>query len=426
MKNNLFYIVLALSPWVMANQDDVQIERIYTNTAAAQQPAEAYDGVDNSGSGYGAYGENDNDSRNSKSSPQVNIYNANTNKNENDHKQSQVQDQDQDLDASLVADAESEAIIGQDHIKRANEMRKARKHMEVGTEQKMIEKIEYSRMEDEKARADRLFGNRLDKDYNQQPYQQPYQPAPAYQEPKKEETKVIIVEKEKEEKYDKKDDDYADDKADDYVSKKYDDDKISYGYWGEETYISPMIGTINYDAVNTSEATPFGVALGTRFASGMAVEGSFMYSSIELDDYDTYLMNAVDQYTMGVGVKYNFQIGRVSPHVGALLTYTYREYGTDSGHGYQNVQDSTSTAFDAGVSAGVDVRVAKNFTVGAEYRLMKNISYSRDGQQFDSLRQNSAFRNYSLAPFGPAPGVPREPLEEVGQQVFLINGKFTF
>lgn len=427
MKNNLFLIVLALSPWVLANQDDVQIEKIYTNTAAAQQPAEAYDGVDNSG--YAAYGENDNESRNSKSSPQVNIYNANTNKNDNDHKQTQDQNQEQDLDASVVAEADSESLIGQEHVMRANQMRKARKHMEVGTEQKMIEKIEYSRIEDEKDRADRLFGNRLDKSYNDSyQQQQPYQPAPAPQpEYKKEETKVIIVEREKDDydKKDKKDDDYE---SDAYVAEK---SPIKFGWWGQESYISPMIGTAGYaSSVNTEGNKALGVAVGSRFESGWGVEAAFIYSDYELSDYNQATIKCnqgvcpvvkdVSQYNLVFGAKYSLPLGMVSPFVGGLLGYTYRDYTGPAGI-YQDAS-ATSNSVDAGLNIGADVKVAKNFSIGAEYRWMTNLTYDREDNQTSGTGVSPAAVRF----FPSSLGLERKPLEEIDYQMFLINGKFTF
>lgn len=56
---------------------------------------------------------------------------------------------------------------------RAEAMRKAREHAEVQTEQKIVEKLEQSRLDDERDRADRLFGNRFES-----PEQKPA-PAPA-------------------------------------------------------------------------------------------------------------------------------------------------------------------------------------------------------------------------------------------------------
>ena len=111
-----------------------------------------------------------------------------------------------------------------------------------------------------------------------------------------------------------------------------------------------------------------------------------------MDDYriggyngfqQSFGLKDVTQYGFGAAVKYNFGTGRVSPFIGALGTYTYREYEERRiGNG-----TADSTAFDAGLALGLDVKVAKNFSIGAEYRMMKNLSNSRNEESNQQMNQ---------------------------------------
>ena len=77
---------------------------------------------------------------------------------------------------------------------KADSIRKQRQGQEVQTEQKIVEKLEDSRMQDEKSRADKLFGNKLD---NQQPAAQTQQappPQPVYTPPAQQQPSIEKVE----------------------------------------------------------------------------------------------------------------------------------------------------------------------------------------------------------------------------------------
>lgn len=334
-------------------------------------------------------------------SPQINIYNANSNANKQAQK-SHAQT-DSAVESSSVSDVNSE--VGNDYIARANEIRRARKDMEIGTEQKMIEKIEWSRIEDEKDRNDRLFGNRLDKKYdNSNPYGDNYDskkevvvvekpvyqqvspvPAPVY----KEEIKVV--------------------------------EDTSYSLLSDsKSYIAPTIGWMSHpSAVNVDSATTFGVSMGTLMSSGVSVEGGISYASFTMEDYDvvTFLgqpgQKEVSQYGLNAAVKYNFSAGRISPNIGALLGYSYRDYTETRA---LSEGTTSSSAVDAGVSAGVDFRISSAFSLGVEYRIMKNIWNDRED---NNNTVSSLYSPYALTQ-------NREKLEEVGYQQFGVNAKFNF
>lgn len=365
----------------------------------------------------GAAGKNE--AYDTQNSPQINIYNENTNANKQHQKalaDAAAESQSQ-ADAQAASDAansvEMDTDISNEYIGRANDIRKARKNLEIGTEQKMVEKIEWSRMEDEKDRADRLFGNRLDKSYGQQEY-------------KKEEPKVIVIEKpayvapvQTEPAYTapvKHTPNYE------VKAEKYE----TTNWWGEEVYVAPMLGSVSYDAENVRPDSLLGVTLGSRLDSNISVEGSFLYGELEMDDYRLIGSNGlqyvaglknVTQYTFGGAIKYNFVLGRFSPFIGAVGTYTMRDYQeTRLGSG-----TAESSAVDAGLALGADFKVAKNFSVGLEYRIMRNITNDREeeGTQYADQRAQFFFPQQTA-------GKSMEPLEEVSQKLFLVNGKFSF
>jgi opacity protein-like surface antigen len=392
-------------------QDDYEIETIERNISRSNGADEYKE----------QYSDASNEAKGTKDSPQINIFNANSNSNKQNQKAVALSDAEADVQNEVLAEAVSENDVNNSLASRTSDIRNARKNMEIGTEQKMVEKIEWSRIEDEKDRADRLFGNRLDKKYNNG-YQDDY---------KKEEPKVIVIEKPA----------YAapvEYKAEpEYKKPEYKPAPVyeeaaavkteehAKNWWGEEAYIAPMFGTINYSAENVRPDTAYGLAVGSRFDSNVSIEGSFLYSELEMDDYRVAGYNGfqvvpglknVTQYGFGGAVKYNFGMGRISPFVGALGTYTYREYeemrlGTGS---------ADSTAFDAGIALGVDVKVAKNFSIGAEYRIMKNLTNDRNEENTQQVTQQSQWLHPQTA------GKSMEPLEDLNYQAFLINGKFSF
>lgn len=432
----LFSLISVVS---FAQQDeDYNIETIERNISRSHENEsedaqdEYNDAMSNSAQSYkssssksvaGTSGKNE--AYDTQNSPQINIYNENVNTNRQHQKA--MADAVADSQSDSAADAQAtndvantvdvDAEVGNEYVSRANDIRKARKNLEVGTEQKMIEKIEWSRMEDEKDRADRLFGNRLDKSYGKEEY-------------KKEEPKVIVVEKptyvapvQAEPAYVAP----AKPAAPAYEVKAEKYESATPSWWGEEVYLAPMVGSVSYDADNVRPDSLMGVTLGARLDSNISLEGSFLYGELEMDDYRLVgtngyqLLNGlkdVTQYTFGGAVKYNFAIGRFSPFLGAVASYTSRDYQeTRLGSG-----TAESTAVDAGLALGADVKIAKNFSVGVEYRIMKNITNDRDDSstvQYADQRARFFFPQQTA-------GKSMEPLEEVGQNIFLVNGKFSF
>lgn len=414
MTKTLMITLLSLvSVVTYAQQNNYDIETIERNISRTNNDEGYDDGDRDEAQNQEEYSDSVNEAGNTRNSPQINIFNANSNANKQNQKarvQSEVAS-----DVGVESAANADAGIGNEYISRANDIRRARKNLEVGTEQKMVEKIEWSRMEDEKDRADRLFGNRLDKKYDHS-YQDEY---------KKEEPKVIVVEKPTyvapvEQPA------YKPESKPAPVYGSVETEEPKKNWWGEEAYIAPMVGMTNYSADNVRPDTAYGLAIGTRLDSNISLEGSFLYSELQMDDYRLAGSNGyqilpglkdVTQYGIGAAAKYSFGLGRVSPFIGAVGTYTMRNYReVRLGNG-----TADSTAFDAGITLGLDVKVAKSFSLGAEYRIMKNITNNRDENQAAQYQQQMGALYHAQAQ-----GKSLDPLEELGYQMFLVNGKFSF
>ena len=101
-----------------------------------------------------------NSATNTDGSPQINIYNANSNANK------QKASAAAEGEAEAKVDTYSQTNVGENNGNYGSDIKNSRKNLEYRTDEKVIEKLEWSRIEDEKDRADRLFGNRLDKKYD--------------------------------------------------------------------------------------------------------------------------------------------------------------------------------------------------------------------------------------------------------------------
>lgn len=346
-----------------------------------------------------------NEASNTEGSPQINIYNANSNANKQKAMSESVAEGESNVDAYSNSTVDSSGNY-------ASDIKNARKGLEYKTDEKVIEKLEWSRIEDEKDRADRLFGNRLDKKYDND-----YKQEDKYEKPA-----VVVVEKPVYEAPYKK------------TEETYEKNEVSTGYddslFGQQAYISPLLGTMNIDSSNVQSDMAVGVAFGTRFATNFSVEGSFLYSDLtmsneyEVVDGKTYAaFKSGDQYGFGLGVAYHFTgLGRLVPKIGGIIGYTYRELDqTRFGN-----QSATSTAVDAGIGIGADMMISKNVSIGAEYRWMSNVSYSRDNSELDEARFRANNNRYGHNRYGSRSSTSDSALEEAGYQMFLVNGKFNF
>ncbi|MCM2281889.1 MAG: porin family protein [Bdellovibrionaceae bacterium] len=296
---------------------------------------------------------------------------------------------------------------------RAEAMRKKRQGLEVNTEQKIVEKLEEARMEDEKARAERLFGNGFGSGRAEPA-------APAYVQPVPEPIPVVVappapvqavapvvVEKE-EEKIDVRSEiKAAMAELNESVDKK---DKQTY-------FIGGVVGLAEYpDAVNVKGNVATGITVGMTTVERIVVEGSFLYSDYAVDDYSSYYpWKDLTQYNFAAAVKYQLLPGKFRPFAGGVVGCTYRKaterIANYAGYGTQTNNEGTSNAFDLGVAAGLDLQLTDSFAIGGEFRYLTNVSYRRD---------ESIATPYSAAFSG------HTPIEELDYYTVTFGGKFTF
>ncbi len=315
---------------------------------------------------------------------------------------------------------------------RAEQMRRQRQGLESATEMKIVEKLEEARMEDERARSDRLFNNgfgsgRTDNVAIQQPAMAPapapvpaYQPAPQTMQPVQVITPVQVaapvavpataetVEKaDKADKVDVREEIHA---AFAEMNEKKEDP--------QQYYIGAGVGTSHYpDVVNVKENVSSGLSVGVITPEHVVVEGSFIYSSYQIalmqPGYTSYALppfKDMQQYNFDAAIKYQLLSGRIRPSVGALASYAYRKYA-DPQQYYQTSSTTVNTnAFDVGAVAGLDIQLTKNFILGADFRYYTNVAF----------HQNNDYKSsYGYQQAG-------NPVEKLDYYTATLCGKFSF
>lgn len=269
---------------------------------------------------------------------------------------------------------------------KAEQIRDARQQAEVETENKIVEKLEASRMEDERKRADALFGKPFENLSNQpqaQPVQQPapqpipvqpvqvvqpvVTPAPAPtpaldREAVREEIQAAMAMKAE-------------------IEAEQEPEAI------EQKYFSANVGIGDYtDVRNVRGNYLLGASFGTKFDDTYAIEGSFIYSDYSVEPIFGgqwypwgYVPRLVDtkQYSGAVTVKYFFLNGVIKPVIGGTAQYSYRTFGwsNDPYTGYGSSSDAASShAIDLGAVVGADLNFNKKWTIGFEYKYMFNLA----------------------------------------------------
>jgi hypothetical protein len=272
---------------------------------------------------------------------------------------------------------------------RADQIREARQQVEAETETKIVEKLEQSRMEDEKRRADVLFGEKFNN--MNQPAQQPAaQPTPVAPVPvvvapapvapvapvaetPKEDTREVVREE---------------------LKAQLDAEKAAKPEPTNQKYFTALAGVGEYpDVSNVRGNYLLGAAFGNKYDNSYAVEGGFTYSNYSVDKLDgypvpvqdqygnlTYAPPVVDviQYSASVAVKYYLLDTMVKPIVGGLAQYSYRTFSwsdTQYSAGYNAPKGSASSqAIDLGIITGADFEFSPKFTIGADFRYLFNVS----------------------------------------------------
>ncbi len=269
---------------------------------------------------------------------------------------------------------------------RADELRRRRQQVETGTENRIAEKLEESRIDDEKRRADALFGNSFQQ-MNREPQPQP----------------VIIQTTEKKETVREEIQTAIRAQPEDFSESR--------------SYFSGLLGIAEYpDSKRITGDFAAGVAFGTISNDRLAIEGSFLVANYtyEMPYYywpQSFTSNEVDitQYSLGVGARYFFLDSFVRPSVGGLMQYSFREYQwpTSYVHGGSQNTLASSHAIDLGANAGVEFAFNSGFALGLEYRYLFNI-YSR-------LGPDSVYRYGGM-----------DKIEKYAHSLMAISGRFQF
>jgi hypothetical protein len=322
--------------------------------------------------------------------------------------------------AARPAIQEQPASVVQDsplQFSAAEQRRKQRQDLEVKTEQKIVEKLEEARMEDEKKRADRLFNKGFGSNHNEQeapaqaaPLAQPtYQPAPPPIQ------QVVVpapiaapVVKEKEEKVEEEKIDIKSEIRAAFEDSKPKKDPMSY-------FVSGQVGLGKYPDIDwIRDSASAGFSVGAITPERVVVEGAFQYGSYKVDKLNGYyLYNPYDmrQYNMSAALKYQLLPGRVRPSVGGLVSYTRR---TSSVSGLGDFR--TSDAFDVGLAAGLDVALTDVFSVGVDFRYLTNITYRDNTNTNSSQAWGNQYYGYT----------DENPIEKMDYYLGTLSGKLTF
>lgn len=276
----------------------------------------------------------------------------------------------------------------------ADSIRKSRQEEEMRTETRIVEKLEVSRMEDEKRRAQVLFGDKFDALNNKdqavhqpvvQQVAEPVYVAPVQAPSSHVQPQPIIIQ-EKESSLTR--DDVAqevraaldEDKA--AVNEDYSDSMF------ERKYFSAQAGVPQYaDSQAIRGNYSAGIGIGTQ-NDYLQLEGGFIYSNYSLDafyynqfyqvSYAPFIMN---QYQTYLSAKFQIMSGSIRPNLGGIVAYSYRTYITDAytSFGAAGTKTGSSGAIDLGITAGVDIALNQRFSLGADLKYMFNMSANING-----------------------------------------------
>jgi hypothetical protein len=308
---------------------------------------------------------------------------------------------------------------------RAEAMRRARQNAELQTEQKIVEKLEESRLREENERAERLFGNKLEGSAASATATAVATPdgaaaaatatavaapvAPVVVEPVKEEQPTVNIEKVEIITPVKEEAPVAETKMVLEEPKQEGKDKF---------YVSPMLGVPSYNASNVKSNYALGLALGTILKNDkIALEGTFLYSNHSVDTFWMHpIYKNLDQYDFSAAAKYYVFPGPLRPYAGVSMTYIYRQYSDrvqdNTNPGWQvnpYSQSEESHAVNVGLLAGADFALNENVMIGAGMDWNFNIMSKADIN----------YSSYSLPSNS-------KPLEEIDYYTLKINAKISF
>jgi hypothetical protein len=251
-----------------------------------------------------------------------------------------------------------------------SEISSARQDLEAQNNFKIIEKLEVSRLEDEKRRTEKLWGSSSSssaprvvivpeeenlslKSSSPQPPQvsQSSQQSPAVQPSQPSQLSESSSE------------------------------PLSLSPWS----LGLLLGLGDYPSVvNVRNHYSVGFFLDRRVSETFSVEGGFLYSSFDVEQRDGgYLcdpvrgcihyprMTRMDQYQGQARIKYSPFTGSFKPYLGGSLAYSYRTF-TDIQIELPD-NDAHSHSLDGGLVLGVDLNISESLSLGVDFTLFGNI-----------------------------------------------------
>lgn len=338
---------------------------------------------------------------------------------------------------------------------RSEKIRRLRQEEELKTEAKLVEKLEMSRMDDEKRRVEAIFGNGEKVNVNvNSPSQLTFQQSAIEQnannnkgdvqqtaviEQKSQEVQAVIVDSPKavvaqpavqaetvkappvviaepvvtapavvviEDKAHVSHINVVEAKAEEKVSK---------------AYLTGLVGLGQYEDVqNVRGDYAFGLALGKKINDRTMVEGLFQYARYQVEQFDSGpfgfdpiypRITEMNQYGFGAALKYQIIGGSFRPYVGGMAQYSYRTF-SDIQFGFAN-NDASSHAVDLGLLLGAEFEVSSEFAVGLDFKYLMNV-YNRASNQGLQTR-------FSQSVYGSA-----TPIEKLSSMITSISARFSF
>ena len=308
---------------------------------------------------------------------------------------------------------------------KAEALRKARVGAEVSTEQKIVEKLEESRLKEEQERADRLFGNKFDAPATAAqsqtvvvPAEKPAQPTQVTIE------KVEIVQPAQSqlaapEIQSVKPVEEAP-KAEATSSLAVSEEEAAAPVKANQLYVSGALGGVSYDASNVKGNFGGGFAVGMLMNERVAVEASFLYSNHFIDTFwNPGIYRELDQYDIGINAKYYILTTRLQPYIGAGVSYITRNYKqrivTQNVYGSVSVADGPSE--DQTEAINLNLMAGADFVVNDHFRIGGGLDYSTNVMN----RNEFNFANYYTS-------LPEntKALEEIDFMTLKVTGTLTF
>ena len=237
----------------------------------------------------------------------------------------------------------------------ATELKKSRKEAETETEQKIVEKLESSRLRDEQERLKKLFGE-----------------APQQKTVVSSDLSAPVEAK-------------VTENSEIYSDTEEDKDSIYIGVHGGQS------SNLTRALENVSSYGSFGVSFEALDDSGLMLESSFFYSQHQIENpNDIYLNNEdmlndiedVHQFTGVLSLKFTpFINSRFKPYAGVALSYNYRLYSDYYVCG-TNVQycesQAKSDSIDLGADVGVNFELSKKVSIG--FNMLINVLHIYDNR----------------------------------------------